>query len=246
MGLENMNIFITGGNRGIGAATVTLAAKLGAKVVFTYNTNLQEAEKLLDNLGAGHKALQMNLEDSESISNVCEKAIEFFKGKVDGVVNNAGVTKDGLILRMKPNDFSSVLDINLKGVFLVSKAFVKPMMKCKSGSIVHITSVVGQVGQSGQANYAASKAGIEGFSKSLARELASRNIRSNCVAPGYVDTNMTEKLDEELKNKLLAQIPLNRVANVFEIAKPICFLLSSDSGYITGHTINVNGGMNMC
>lgn len=244
MQLEGLNIFISGGNKGIGAAIAETSSKLGANVIITYNSNKKEAERL--QLGNNSKALHMNLEDPDSVSYTTKKAIEIFDGKVDGVVNNAGITCDNLMLRMSVADFSKVLDINLRGTFLVSKAFIKPMMKQKSGSFVHITSVIGQIGQAGQANYAASKAGIEAFSRSLARELASRKIRSNCVAPGYVDTDMTKKLDEKVKENLLKHIPLDRVANVFEIAHPVCFLLSSDASYITGQTIGVNGGISMC
>ncbi len=246
MNLEGSNIFITGGSRGIGAATAVATSKLGAKVIITYNSNKDEAESLIKKLNNKAKALQMNIEDPESISDATSKAIEIFDRKIDGVVNNAGITKDNLMLRMSSDDFSKVININLKGTFLVSQAFIKPMMKQKSGSFVHITSVIGQIGQAGQANYAASKAGIEAFSKSLAKELASRNIRSNCIAPGYVNTDMTKNLDEKVKENLLKHIPLNRVADVFEIAHPVCFLLSSDSSYITGQTIGVNGGINMC
>ena len=245
MNLEGLNIFITGGSRGIGAGIAQTCSKLGANAIITYNSNKEEAFGLIKGL-KNSKALHMNSEDPNSISEATKEAIEIFDGKVDGVVNNAGITKDNLMLRMSAADFSKVLDINLKGTFLVSKAFIKPMMKQKSGSFVHITSVIGQIGQAGQTNYAASKAGIEAFSRSMARELASRNIRSNCVAPGYVNTDMTKNLDEKVKANLLKHIPLNKVANVFEIAYPVCFLLSSDASYITGQTIGVNGGINMC
>ena len=256
MRLANQRIFITGGSGGIGFATAQEAIRQGADIAFSYHKNQEKAKGLLQQLkDLYHQchtkktssqnddrqpfAVQMDLTDQDSITQACHAVLDKFQG-IDGVVNNAGMTEDQILLRMSFDAFQAPIKANLYGGFLVSKVFLKTMLKAKKGSFVHITSVSGQIGQAGQANYVASKAGIEAFSKSLAREMASRGIRSNCVAPGFVETKMTANLKTE---NLLPHIPMQKIARPLQIAKPICFLLSQDADYITGHTLNVNGGM---
>lgn len=194
--------------------------------------------------GEGHFCLKMNVADETSVTQGIDQVLERM-GEVDGVVNNAGITADGLLLRMKSDDFQKVIDTNLKGTFLVTRTFAKAMIKARKGSIVNITSVIGQTGNAGQANYAASKAGVEAFSKSVALELASRGIRVNCVAPGFISTEMTGVLSDEVKAKILGKIPQGIYGTPEDVASCVGFLLSSDSKYITGQTLSVNGGMFM-
>jgi 3-oxoacyl-[acyl-carrier protein] reductase len=243
--LNQQKIFVTGGSRGIGAAIVRTLAERGAQVAFTYSSREDAAKKLISELpGTGHFCLQMNTADETSVEAAIHQTLEKF-GNVDGIVNNAGITKDTLLLRMKSEDFDSVVQTNLRGTFLVTKGFLKSMIKARKGSIVNITSVIGQTGNAGQANYAASKAGIEAFSRSVAQEVGSRGIRINCIAPGFIGTEMTEVLSEDQKKAILSQIPMERIADPSEIATVVSFLLSEDSKYITGHTLSVNGGMFM-
>jgi 3-oxoacyl-[acyl-carrier protein] reductase len=243
--LSGKKIFVTGGSRGIGAAIVKVLAQKGAQVAFTYSSREDAAKKVLESLpGAGHMTLAMNVADEASVDQGINKVLEQFQ-TVDGVVNNAGITKDALLLRMKSEDFSAVIETNLKGTFLVTKGFLKSMLKARQGSIVNITSIIGQTGNAGQANYAASKAGTEAFAKSTAQEVASRGIRVNCVAPGFIHTEMTEVLAPELKEQILTKIPLGRIADADEVAFAVAFLLSDEAKYITGHTLNVNGGLLM-
>ncbi|HND84393.1 MAG TPA: 3-oxoacyl-[acyl-carrier-protein] reductase [Pseudobdellovibrionaceae bacterium] len=243
--LNGKKIFVTGGSRGIGAAIVKHLAEQGAIVAFTYSTREDAAQQIVHGLpGSGHFYVRMNLSDEASVQSATDHVIEKF-GNVDGVVNNAGVTRDQLLLRMKTEDFDSVIATNLRGAFLVTRAFAKPMMKARTGSIVSITSVIGQTGNAGQANYAASKAGIIGFTKSIAQELASRGVRLNCVAPGFIATDMTDVLSEDTKAKILTDIPLGKIGDASDIANAVSFLLGDGSKYITGHTLNVNGGMYM-
>ena len=248
MSLQDHKIFITGGSGGIGAATAKEAASQGAQVAFSYNKGKQKADNLLKELNslsstAKPFAVQMDLTDQDSITKACKEILEGFDGQIDGVVNNAGMTQDQILLRMNLEEFDLPIKTNLYGSYLVSKCFLKTMLKARKGAFVHITSVSGQIGQLGQANYAASKAGIEAFSKSLARELAPRNIRSNCIAPGFINTEMTKDLGNQ--DDLLSLIPMKKVAEPGQVAKPICFLLSDAASYITGHTLNVNGGLLM-
>ena len=241
--LAAKKIFVSGGSRGIGASIVKTLAAQGARVAFTYSSNEAAAKAVLESLsGEGHLMVQMDLTHETSISSAIEKVLAHF-GEIDGVVNNAGITKDQLLLRMKTEDFDNVLQTNLRGTFLVTKGFLKGLLKSRKGSIVNITSVIGQTGNPGQANYAASKAGTEGFSKSTALEVASRGIRVNCVAPGFINTEMTGVLTEEQKKAILSKIPLERIAEAEEVAQAVSFLLSDNSRYITGQTLNVNGGM---
>lgn len=243
--LAGKKVVVTGGSRGIGAAIVKLLADEGAQVAFTYSSREESAQQVAHTLsGEGHFYIKMDISNEESINSAIEHILEKWP-EVDGVVNNAGITKDTLLLRMKAEDFDAVINTNLRGTFLVTKAFTKSMMRARKGSIVNITSVIGQTGNAGQANYAASKAGTVAFSKSIALELASRNVRLNCVAPGFIATEMTDVLPEEAKAKILEKVPLNKIGEGADVAQAVRFLLSEESKYITGHTLNVNGGMFM-
>ena len=241
--LANKKIFVTGGSRGIGAGIVQLLAELGAQVAFTYSTNSVKAQELLASLpGSGHLLFQMDVSSGESVATTCDALIAKW-GNVDGVVNNAGITKDQLILRMKSEDFSQVIQTNLSGVFYVTKALSKFMLKARTGTFVNISSVIGSTGNAGQSNYAASKGGLEAFTKSVALEFASRGIRANCVAPGYIKSDMTDALSEEQLKSFNDKIPLARAGEAREIASAVAFLLSDAASYITGQTLHVNGGM---
>jgi 3-oxoacyl-[acyl-carrier protein] reductase len=243
--LQGKKIIVTGGSRGIGTAIVKLLAEEGAQICFTYSSREDAAIEVAKSLpGEGHFYLKLDVSSEESINQAMEQITAKWT-EIDGLVNNAGVTKDQLLLRMKTEDFDSVMNTNLRGTFLMTKALSKIMMKARKGSIVNITSVVGQTGNPGQANYAASKAGIEAFSKSVALELSSRNIRLNCVAPGFIATEMTHVISEDAKAKLLEKIPLSAIGEARDVAHAVKFLLSEESKYITGHTINVNGGLYM-
>ncbi|MBK9322501.1 MAG: 3-oxoacyl-[acyl-carrier-protein] reductase [Bdellovibrionaceae bacterium] len=243
--LQGKKIIVTGGSRGIGSAIVKHLAEEGAQVCFTYSSREEAAQEVAKSLpGTGHFFLKMDVASEESVNSAIEQ-ISAKWAEVDGLVNNAGITKDQLLLRMKTEDFDAVINTNLRGTFLMTKALTKIMMKARKGSIVNITSVIGQTGNPGQTNYAASKAGTEAFSKSVALEIASRNVRVNCVAPGFIATEMTHVLNDDTKKKILEQIPMNSIGEALDVAKAVRFLLSDDSKYITGHTINVNGGMFM-
>lgn len=243
--LTDKRVLVTGGSRGIGAGIAEFLAEMGAKVAITYTSKPDLAENVIAKLkGTGHFAVAMNVSSSESVQNGFEQVLEKMGG-IDGLVNNAGITKDQLILRMKDEDFDSVIETNLKGLFLTSKLAVKAMLRQKSGSIVNISSVVGQMGNPGQTNYAASKAGIEGFTRSLAQEVASRTIRVNAVAPGYIATDMTDALDAKQHDAISSRIPLGRLGKPLDVAAAVAFLLSDVSAYITGQVIGVNGGLYM-
>ena len=243
MNLVGKNIFITGGSRGIGAGIVKKCAELGARVAFTYSSQEAQAQSVLNSLpGSGHLVFKMNVTQTSEVETVSQAVITAF-GDIHGVVNNAGITKDQLILRMKEEDFDSVLKANLYGTYYVSKAFAKNLLKTRNASVVNISSVVGSMGNAGQANYAASKAGLEGFTRSLALELASRNIRFNAVAPGYIKSDMTDVLSEDQLKFFSERIPLGRAGDAHEIAQVVAFLLSDAASYITGQTLHVNGGL---
>lgn len=238
-------ILVTGSSRGIGAGIAKRLAAEGATVAITYASNPAGAEAVRSALpGEGHLILQLNIADEASVESAFSQIAEKW-GNLDGLVNNAGITKDTLLLRMKTDDFQSVIDTNLKGAFLCTRAAVKMMLKARTGSIVNITSVIGEMGNAGQANYAASKAGVVGFSKSIAQEVASRSIRVNCVAPGFIVTDMTDALNDKAKEAILAKVPLNQLGDVDDVANAAAFLLSNESKYITGHVLSVNGGMYM-
>lgn len=243
--LLGKKIIVTGGSRGIGADIVQLLAELGAQVAFTFSSREEAAQKVLKSLpGEGHFCFQMNLSSEASINEGLQKVFSQWP-EVDGLVNNAGITKDSLLLRMKTEDFDDVINTNLRGAFLMTKALTKVMMRARQGSIVNITSIIGQTGNPGQSNYAASKAGLIGFSKSIAKEIASRNVRVNCIAPGFIATDMTEVIPEEAKKKLIGEIPMGRIGEARDISNAVAFLLSDQSKYITGHTLSVNGGSYM-
>jgi 3-oxoacyl-[acyl-carrier protein] reductase len=245
MKLQGLNIFVTGGSRGIGQGIVRELAARGARVGFTYTSKPELAEALVKELGGQHFAVAMNVADEGSVEQGFNQVMERFGGELFGVVNNAGITRDQLMLRMKPQDFDDVINTNLRGAFLVTRLALKPMVKARRGSFVHISSVIGATGNAGQANYAASKAGLEAFSKSVALEVASRNVRSNCVAPGFIATEMTDALTEEQKQRILDKVPLQKIGDTSDVANAVCFLLSDESKYVTGHTIHVNGGLSM-
>jgi 3-oxoacyl-[acyl-carrier protein] reductase len=238
---------ITGGTRGIGRALVDAFADAGANVAFTYRSSTDAAEALVDQLNAqGTEALSLqgDVADLEAAQGHVEAVVDRW-GSLDVLVNNAGITRDGLLLRMGEDDWDDVIDTNLKGVFNFCKAAYMPMMRQQRGAIVNISSVVGTTGNAGQTNYAASKAGIVGFSKSLAKELGSRTVTVNVVAPGYVQTDMTDELDADTRESILDAVPLDRLADPDEIANAVLFLASPAADYITGHVLHVNGGLSM-
>ena len=243
---ENKVALITGGTRGIGKAIAKKFAENGYDLIINYVSENTDLEKLKKDINSNNEILfvRANVGDFNSCEELVKKAIEKF-GKIDVLVNNAGITRDNLIMRMKEEDFDKVINTNLKGTFNVTKNVVSYMMKKRSGKIVNISSVVGVSGNAGQCNYAASKAGIIGFAKSIAKELASRNILANCVAPGFIDTDMTEVLSDTVKENINSQIPLKRMGSAEEIAKAVYFLAGEDNTYITGQVLNVDGGMLM-
>ena len=243
--LLNKKIIVTGGSRGIGRSLVQDLALHGATVAFSYSSNEAAANETLKSLsGQNHFCFQMNTTDPESVEQQMQTACERL-GQVDGLVNNAGVTRDQLLIKMKIQDWDQVIDTNLRGAFLTIQSVCRLMMKQRQGSIVNIGSVIGLTGNAGQANYAASKAGMIGLTKSCALELASRNIRVNLVAPGYIQTEMTEVLSEDVKGKILEKIPLKSIGQPQQVAAAVRFLLSDDASYMTGQTLSVNGGMFM-
>ena len=238
---------ITGGSRGIGKAIANKFAKEGYNLVINYvsdNTDLQALTNEFKENGAEVLFVKADVTDFNACEKMAKSAIEKF-GQIDVVINNAGITKDNLLMRMKEEDFDRVIDINLKGTFNVTKTVTPYMMKKRSGKIVNISSVVGVSGNAGQCNYAASKAGIIGFTKSIAKELASRNILANAVAPGFIATDMTAVLSDTVKENINAQIPLKRMGTADEIANAVYFLASEQNTYITGQVLNVDGGMIM-
>jgi 3-oxoacyl-[acyl-carrier protein] reductase len=243
LNLSGKKIFVTGGSRGIGAAIVKYLADLDAQVAFTYSTNETKAQELLKSVkGSRHVCLQLDVASAESVDKVTSQLLEQW-GEIDGVVNNAGITKDQLLLRMKNDDFSQVIQTNLTGTFYVTKALSKVMLKARKGSFVNISSVIGSMGNAGQSNYSASKGGLEAFTKSVALEFASRGIRANCVAPGYIKSDMTDALTEDQLKNFNDKIPLQRAGEAQEVAFAVAFLLSDAASYITGQTLHVNGGM---
>ena len=244
---ENKVALVTGGTTGIGKAIAQELAKSGFNIAINYRTETEEMQELKKEIEANNvKCLFVKADISkfEETEKMAKEIIENFE-KIDVLVNNAGVTKDGLIMRMKEDAFKQVIDINLVGTFNVTRNIVPYMVKQRSGRIINIASVVGIVGNAGQSNYSASKAGIIGFTKSLAKELSSRNILVNAVAPGFIETKMTDILNETVKENILSQIPLGRMGTPSEVANVVKFLSEEDSSYITGQVINIDGGMVM-
>ena len=245
MMLNDSVAIVTGSGRGIGRAIALELAAAGAKVVVNYAGRVDKAEetvKLIREAGGECIAVQADVSQTVDVDRLIKTTLDHF-GKINILVNNAGITRDSLLLRMKEADWDAVLATNLKGVFLCTKAVSKGMLKQRSGVIVNISSVVGLSGNAGQANYAAAKAGIIGFSKSIAKEFASRGIRVNAVAPGYISTDMTETLAEGMHSEILRAIPLGRLGKPEDVAKVVRFLVSPEASYITGQTLCVDGGM---
>jgi 3-oxoacyl-[acyl-carrier protein] reductase len=238
---------VTGGSRGIGKEVAKKLASLGADVVINYTSNEEQAnitKSEIEGMGAKCLVVQCDVSKSDQVAEMMDSVVKEF-GKIDILVNNAGITRDGLLMRMKEEDFDKVIDINLKGVFNCTKAATKYMMKKKYGKVINMASIVGIMGNPGQTNYCASKAGVIGFTKASARELASRNININAVAPGFIDTDMTQVLSDGIKNSMLANIPKKTFGKPEDVANLVAFLASDMSEYITGQVINVDGGMVM-
>ena len=238
---------ITGATRGIGKAIALNLAKQGYDIAINYrseNDDLETIKKEINETGRKIFTYKCDVSDFENSENFVKGVIEEF-GEIDVLVNNAGITKDGLLMRMKKEDFESVVDVNLVGTFNITRNVIPYMIKAKKGKIVNISSVVGISGNAGQTNYSASKAGIIGFTKSLAKEVASRNITVNAIAPGFIQTQMTDVLKDEVKEEILKQIPLKRFGKAEDVANVVKFLVSEESSYITGQVINIDGGMLM-
>ena len=245
--LQGKCAVITGASRGIGREIALKYAKEGANIVLNYRNSETEALQLkeeLDKLGSNTLIIKSNVGKFEEAEKLIKEAKEVF-GRVDILVNNAGITKDNLIMRMKEEDFDSVIDVNLKGAFNCLKAVTPIMIRQKYGKIINMSSVVGVIGNAGQVNYCASKAGLIGMTKSLAREIGGKNINVNAIAPGFIDTDMTKVLSEDQKKNIISQVPLKRFGNVEDIANLALFLGSNQSNYITGQVIHVDGGMAM-
>lgn len=243
--LENKTALITGASRGIGKGIAMEFAKQGAHVAFTFNASVDAAKALeaeLEGYGVKAKGYQSNAADFDAAQQLVKDVIEDFGG-LDILINNAGITKDNLLMRISEEDFDKVIEVNLKSVFNLTKAVLRPMLKQRSGSIINMSSVVGVKGNAGQTNYAASKAGILGFTKSVALELGSRNVRCNAIAPGFIETEMTAKLDPKTVDSWRDSIPLKRGGTPEDVANACVFLGSEMSAYITGQTLNVDGGM---
>lgn len=244
--LEGKVALVTGGSRGIGAAIVQRFAEQGANVAFTYRSSAEQANALADSLskdGVKVMAFQSDASSYSAAEELAKSVLEAFD-KVDILVNNAGITRDNLMLRMTEEHWDEVIQTNLKSVFNLTKHLIRPMMKNRGGSIINMSSIVGMTGNAGQANYAASKAGIFGFTKSIALEMGSRNIRCNAIAPGFIETDMTDALDEKTKDSYLSNIPMKRLGKAEEIADVCVFLGSDLSTYVSGQTISVCGALN--
>lgn len=244
--LQDKVALITGGSRGIGAGIARRFAEQGATVAFTYRSSAEQAlaiEKELQDMGVEAKAFQSDASSFAEAEKLVNDVLEAF-GKIDILINNAGITQDTLMLRMKEEQWDKVMEVNLKSVFNLTKHVMRPMMKNRGGSIINMSSIVGVTGNAGQANYAASKAGIIGFTKSIAKEVGSRNIRCNAIAPGFIETDMTDALDDKVKEAYLTNIPMKRLGKAEEVADVCVFLGSDMAGYVSGQTISVCGALN--
>jgi len=245
--LEGKVAVVTGASRGIGRAIALKLADEGAKVVVNYSGSQAKAEEVVAAIqanGGEALAVQASVSKTEEVTALMDAAVKTF-GSLDILVNNAGITRDNLLMRMKEEEWDDVLDTNLKGVFLCTKAVTRQMMKQRAGRIINISSIVGVAGNAGQANYVAAKAGVIGLTKTTAKELASRNILVNAIAPGFIETEMTEQLPEEIKQGMLTQIPLAKLGQPEDIAKAVAFLASDEANYMTGQTLHIDGGMVM-
>lgn len=247
MKLEGKAALVTGASRGIGREIALELARQGADVVVNYSGSVERANQVvaeIKEMGRQAIAVQCDVSNSDSVVNMVKETIATF-GKLDILVNNAGITKDNLLMRMKEDEWDDVININLKGVFLCTKAVTRQMMKQRSGRIINISSIVGVSGNPGQANYVAAKSGVIGLTKTTAKELSSRGVTVNAIAPGFITTDMTDKLNDEMKEQMLKQIPLARLGEPSDIANVVVFLASEDSRYMTGQTLHVDGGMVM-
>src|SRR5256714_15635541 len=246
MKLEGRTALITGAGRGIGRATAVRLAREGANVAINFKGNASaaaEAKRLVEGAGAKATLVQGDVSQDGQADEVVKAALAFGGGRLDILVNNAGITRDNLLLRMSAEEWDAGLDLNLRGAFLITKAAMRPMMKQRAGRIVNVSSIAGVMGNAGQANYASAKAGLIGFTRTVAREMATRNITCNAVAPGFVDTDLTHGLLKQMEETILKQIPLGRFGAVEDIANAIAFLASDEASYITGQVLVVDGGM---
>ncbi len=244
--LKGRTALITGASRGIGRATAQRLARDGARIAVNYKGNAEAAEeckRLVEAAGSTAALVQGDVSVDADADRVVKEAIAFGEGKLDILVNNAGTTRDDLLIRMTPEAWDTVMDLNLRGAFLITKAAMRPMMKARFGRVVNVSSVAGVAGNAGQANYASAKAGLIGFTKTVAREMASRNITCNAVAPGFVPTDLTNSLLGQMEDTILKEIPLGRFGTVEDIANAIAFLVSEEAAYITGQVLQIDGGM---
>jgi 3-oxoacyl-[acyl-carrier protein] reductase len=242
--LSGMTALVTGASGGLGSAIAKALAAQGARLAVS-GSNVEKLESFRSGLGGDHVALPCNLSDATAVDQLVPQAVEALGGKLDILVNNAGVTRDNLLMRMKDEEFSDVIRINLEAAFRLIRASAKPMMKARFGRIISVTSVVGVTGNPGQANYVASKAGLIGMTKSVAQELASRGITANCIAPGFMTSAMTDALNDQQRDTILSRIPLGTMGSGDDIAAAAVYLASREAGYVTGQTLHVNGGMAM-
>jgi 3-oxoacyl-[acyl-carrier protein] reductase len=246
MALEGRTALITGAGRGIGRATAIRLARDGARIAINYKGNAEaaaEAKRLVEESGGQATLIQGDVSVDGQAEDIVKATLEFGGGRLEILVNNAGITRDNLLVRMSAEDWDAVIDLNLRGAFLVTKAAMRPMMKQRGGRIVNVSSVAGVAGNAGQANYSSAKAGLIGFTKTVAREMATRNITCNAVAPGFVDTDLTHGLLKQMEETILKQIPLGRFGTVEDVANAIAFLASDEASYITGQVLVVDGGM---
>ncbi len=244
--LTGRTALITGASRGIGRATARRLAREGARIAINFRGNAEAAEEtkeLVEKAGSTAVLVQGDVSQEADADRVVKEAVAFGEGKLDILVNNAGTTRDDLLIRMTPEQWDTVMDLNLRGAFLVTRAVMRPMMKARFGRIVNVSSVAGVAGNAGQANYASAKAGLIGFTKTVAREMASRNITCNAVAPGFVPTDLTNSLIKQMEETILKQIPLGRFGTVDDVANAIAFLVSEEASYITGQVLQIDGGM---